>query len=128
MFSTKLADRYTTGLTESYEEPQHCGLATLPVLTFLEGKPWNDLALSAVNSLRPSSIITITAPHPNSGWNPPDDRRDWRVVVYLKSDGRTIKRIEQECLIGNMTHREWLEAMDEQGKLKTARQNMAPRT
>lgn len=61
---------------------------SIPVLEFLWGRPWNNVALNYVMALRPS-VIRVTAGCVTS------DARVWRVTVYLEEDERTIKSISQ---------------------------------
>jgi hypothetical protein len=63
--------------------------ATLPVLQFLWGRPWDAVALSFVTTLRPSKL-RVTRGEVTS------DARWWRVTVYLAEDDRTVRKIEQE--------------------------------
>lgn len=65
----------------------------LPVLEFLKGKPWGNLALACVTSLRPSMIRVLT----------PDmaekcDSVPWRVTVYL-SEGHLVRSVYQEVYV-----------------------------
>lgn len=76
-----------------YNAPRRTGYTVLPVLQFLWGHPWNDLALCYVHSLRPSSLRV-------TGGEITCDSRTWRVTVFLKDDLRTIDRIEQAVEVG----------------------------
>lgn len=64
---------------------------SIPMLEFLWGRPWNNVAVNYVMALRPSSVRAtsgcVTA-----------DASSWRVTVYLEKDERTIRRIEQEVV------------------------------
>ncbi len=64
---------------------------SLPMLTGLNGKPWNDMALALVMGLRPSAIRVC-----KPGDVLLDTSREWRVTVHLREDNRTIQSIEQE--------------------------------
>lgn len=70
------------------------GFICLDVLPELTGKPWDDYALGAVHSLRPSWIRII----PVSGGIQLDSQ-EWRVTVWLNEDG-TIASMEQEVVVG----------------------------
>ena len=67
------------------------GYKSIRLLEFLEGKPWDDVALAFVHSLRPSSIrVTSTGIKL--------DARTWRVTVYVDDD--FIEKISQEVEVG----------------------------
>lgn len=66
------------------------GYLSIEVLTFLNGHPWDEVALAFVHSLRPSSVRVISE---NEGETA--DARTWRVTIYLK-DADCIKYIRQE--------------------------------
>lgn len=62
----------------------------LPVCQYLWGSPWNELALAAVSTLRPSRIRVVRSTdfvNCDGVW--------WRVTVYLNEDS-TIESVEQE--------------------------------
>lgn len=63
--------------------------ASIPVLQFLRGKPWDSLALRFVSGLRPS-FIRVT-----NGWVT-TDAHPWRVTVGLDETGDKIRDITQE--------------------------------
>ena len=67
--------------------------ACIPVLEFLNGQPWDALALNYVHALRPSMIRVI-----RHGCCEASDSWMWRVTVYLEADDRTIYRMEQEVV------------------------------
>jgi len=69
------------------------GYTVIECLQCLKGKPWNDYALGLVHGLRPSTLRVIQDSIQLSAI-------DWRVTVWLKPDGKTIKRIEQEVEVG----------------------------
>lgn len=77
-----------------FEEFNSRGFICIKVLPELNGRPWNDVALGYLHSLRPSRIRVI-----KDGWTQCDSRL-WRVTVYLEKDGETIKRIDQEIQVG----------------------------
>lgn len=70
------------------------GFTVLRVLPNLTGRPWDDIALAYVHSLRPSSLRVIRSTEGTQL-----DARDWRVTVYLSADS-TIKSIDQEVRVG----------------------------
>lgn len=62
-------------------------------LSELKGKPWDDNALGLVQGLRPSQLRVVND-------RIQLDAQSWRVTVWLRLDGKTIKRIEQEVQVG----------------------------
>ena len=76
-----------------YERPSSNGYTIVPVLHYLKGKPWDDMAMNYVHSLRPSYIRTSTG-------KIDADSKPWRVTVFLKEDEKTIDYIEQEVEVG----------------------------
>lgn len=64
------------------------GYISPEVLTHLKGKPFDEIALAYIHSLRPSSIRV------SQGWLH-SDSRCWRVTVII-DDKNIIKRITQE--------------------------------
>lgn len=64
----------------------------LPVCSYLIGAQWDELALAAVSTLRPSSI-RVTGPTDSQTC----DGSMWRVSVYVDSNN-TILGIEQEMI------------------------------
>lgn len=86
------AEKYYGAQGEMVERHNRFGYLSLPVLEFLWGQPWDDLALSCVMTLRPSSI-RVTAGECTS------DACCWRVTVYLNRDQSTIGSIDQEMEI-----------------------------
>lgn len=93
------ADKYKTSYARKYEPPSAslCCRTCVDVLHPIWGKPWNNLALAYVHTLRPSSIRVV------SNGCITTDFYSWRVTVYLEADGRTIQKVEQEvevCGIG----------------------------
>jgi len=69
------------------------GYTCIEVLPFLKNKPWDEVALGFVHSLRPTQLRVV-----QDGIQL--DSQTWRVTVWLKSDKKTIKRIEQEVEVG----------------------------
>lgn len=89
---TDEADKYRPGAP--YIEPAEQGGISIPVLEFLNGRPWDNAALNVVHSLRPSSIRTSIGGGGDANSYP------WRVTVSLKEDNCTIERITQEVEVG----------------------------
>ena len=71
------------------------GFNVIPVLTFLEGLPWDDYTLGWVHSLRPSCIRVSNGCVTCDCWT-------WRVTVYVNEDN-TIRKIEQEVQVAGGT-------------------------
>ncbi|MES2367179.1 MAG: hypothetical protein V4563_14980 [Pseudomonadota bacterium] len=69
------------------------GYTVIDVLQFLNGKPWDAVALAYVHALRPSHLRVVTT-------GIQLDAQTWRVTVWLNPDGKTIKHIEQEVEVG----------------------------
>ncbi|WP_417744765.1 hypothetical protein [Rosistilla oblonga] len=87
---TKYAQDYMDLCGHPYNAPNgRFGHTSIYVLDNLTGKPWNNVALGYVHSLRPSSIRVTTG-------EITCDARAWRVTVFLDIDGVTIQRISQE--------------------------------
>jgi hypothetical protein len=90
MNATDEADRYLDnwGVTAVIPGDQSLVWLQVPMLQFLWGRPWNNMALNYVMGLRPTTIRvssgTITC-----------DASTWRVTVMLEKDQRTIKNIHQ---------------------------------
>ena len=78
----------------TFEAWNRRGFICVDVLTFLNGKPWDDYALGAVHALRPSWIRVVPA---DGGIQM--DAQVWRVTVWLTEDG-TIGTIDQEVEVG----------------------------
>ena len=91
-----------------YEQPDKIGYAEFPVLTFLVGQPWDELALRCVHSLRPS-MIRVTEGEETT------DSQPWRVTVCLERDGHTIARIKQEVEVSGGTGSDLYVALRELG-------------
>lgn len=69
------------------------GYTSINVLPFLNGRPWDEIALAYVHALRPSQLRVV-----QEGIQL--DAEAWRVTVWLNPDARTIKSIEQEVQVG----------------------------
>lgn len=91
--ATDEADRYFGSHGDALQPVGASCYPVIPVLEFLWGKPWNNMALNFIQALRPS-MLRVTQGEVTC------DSRTWRVTVYLESDNRTIKRIEQEVVAG----------------------------
>lgn len=97
---TDLADRYWTHHARPYvqegetDEEKRCGWMSIPVLEFLNGRPWNNAALNLVRALRPSCVRVTTGETTTDGCS-------WRVTITVDpKDKRTIKKVEQEVEVG----------------------------
>jgi len=91
--ATDQADKYRTSHVAHYKRPDEFCWTVIPVLQFLWGKPWNNMALNFMPSLRPGGIRVVGG---KAGNCITCDCSTWRVTVYLEDDDRTIRRIEQE--------------------------------
>lgn len=97
--SATFSSLYDGGKTIDYTPPEDCcGWTTMPVLEFLWGKEWNNMALNYIHALRPSAIRT-------SFGETTADAHSWRVTVFLKpkekkSGNYIISTIEQEVEVG----------------------------
>ena len=91
--STEEADKYLSANGEIVGKPISWGSLSIEVLPNLIGRPWDQYALNLIYGLRPSSLRVTTG-------EVTCDRRPWRVTVYLESDERTIRRVEQEVDVG----------------------------
>ena len=78
-----------------YVVPRKQVWTALPVCEYLVGSPWDDVALAAVSTLRPSYIRVIT---PELDYLT-DDGMTWRATVKLDNHG-LIKSVEQEVIAG----------------------------
>ncbi len=76
----------------SFVEFDSIGSQVIPVLSELNGKPWDDYALGFLHALRPSHI-RVTTDGIQLSW------MLWRVTVYVDKS-MIIKRIEQEVSVG----------------------------
>lgn len=83
---------YVSSHMVKYEEPKRIGFCRLPVLTFLVGHPWNQLALNFVHSLKPSCIRVVFSEEKT-------DSYPTRVTVYVDKDW-IITGIVQEVMVG----------------------------
>lgn len=77
-----------------YVDPESQGYTSIEVLQFLNGRPWDEVALAYVHALRPSKIRVNSS----DCWKL--DCNNWRVTILLEPDDRTIKRITQEVIVG----------------------------
>ncbi len=85
---------YRSSCAVSYKPPTRTGFLSMPVLQFLWGQPWDELAMNLVHALRPDCIRVLYW-----GGMETTDGRVTRVTVYLNKDG-TIRHMEQECQVG----------------------------
>ena len=90
---TEAPDYYRTTHRKDYIEPKSIGWSSIPVLEFLNGLPWDDLALGFLHAVNPS-CIRVTDGCTKC------DAITGRVTVYLKEDSKTIKKITQEVRVG----------------------------
>lgn len=74
-----------------YSPPTRTGFLGLPVLQFLWGQPWDQLAQNFVHSLRPSHVRV-------SDGDVKCDSQSWRVTVYVREG--MIVSMEQEVEVG----------------------------
>lgn len=86
-------DDYRTHHVVDYSPPHSRGWTSIKVLSFLNGKKWDEIALAYVHALRPSGIRVTTG-------RCTMDSRVWRVTVLLENDNVTIKEISQEVEVG----------------------------
>lgn len=86
-------DDYRTHHVVDYSPPHSRGLTSIKVLSFLNGKKWDEFALAYVHALRPSGIRVTTG-------RCTMDSRVWRVTVLLENDNVTIREITQEVEVG----------------------------
>jgi hypothetical protein len=91
--ATDEADKYKVYHHREVDKLEAYGWTSIPVLEFLNGRPWNNAALNTVHALRPSTIRVSTGCVTADAWS-------WRVTVILEDDERTIKRITQEVQVG----------------------------
>ena len=91
-YDTDEADKYR-GHNIRLEDIDSIGFNVVPVLEFLWGQPWNNLALNYVYGLKPSCVRV------SEGTIKLDAHTD-RITVFLEDDKRTIKRIEMEMRVG----------------------------
>ena len=89
MNATNVADKFIGVHGEIPDQTSSLVYTEIPVLHFLWGRPWNNMALNYVMGLRPYRIRVTTG-------ECTADACLWRVTVFLERDKRTIKRIEQE--------------------------------
>ena len=90
-FETDEADKYRThhGQRIFKEHKYHEVYVSWEILPELKGKPWNNLALSAVLMFNPSAIRVTDGCCTCDCWGN-------RVTVLTEKDGRTIKEITME--------------------------------
>lgn len=91
--ATDEADKYKSTSGVPCPPLDRYGMTSLPVLPFLVGRLWNNAALNVVRSLRPSEILVTKGVRTL-------DCVNWRVTVIVADDGRTIRSITQEVVVG----------------------------
>lgn len=80
---------YVNKQGKEYKPESECfGWASIKVLNFLVGRPWDAVALAFVHALRPSYVRVIECAETL-------DSMTWRVTVRL-NENKTIREIEQE--------------------------------
>ena len=85
---------YITHHLVPYEEPTCRGYMEVPVLEFLKGKKWDEVALAYVHALRPTAIRVTSGIETL-------DCRIWRVNVHVNNyEDLIIEEIEQEVEVG----------------------------
>ena len=87
-------DKYGGSVGEMYAFYGTTGYTSLPVLNFLWGKLWDELALKYIHSVNPTLIRVIKDGCPET-----TDSVHGRVTIYLKEDGKTIHHIKQEVSV-----------------------------
>lgn len=88
----KTAADYYTISSEWFEDFPARGYTSIPVLEFLKGREWDDIALAFVHGLRPE-CIRVTRGEQTC------DSRTWRVTVIINEDN-IIEEITQEVSVG----------------------------
>jgi hypothetical protein len=84
----KIPDYFIDTQGKRYEQPASRGYGYIDVLSFLIGRPWNEIALAYVHAVRPSSIRVIKGEETT-------DSQVWRVSVYIDHKN-IIEKIKQE--------------------------------
>ena len=84
---------YVSKQGATLDEGKWHGYASIPVLQFLNGHPWDHIALAWVSSMRPDKIRVI-----EYGGMETLDARTWRVSVYL-DENSMIQSIRQEVCV-----------------------------
>jgi len=98
-------DYYRSKHAVKYEPPNHNGWMCIPVLEFMVGRPWDQLALDMVRAVRPS-CIRVTEGEQTL------DARTWRVTVLLRRGTNVIRHIEQEVEVSNHTGQEMYDLLE----------------
>lgn len=76
-----------------YTTPQETSGTIITVLPFLTGRPFDQVAINYIYSLRPSAVEIITRGETM-------DSKSWRVRVYIDSETNLIEKIRQEVIVG----------------------------
>lgn len=98
--SPALAEKYLDdqcggGWGIEWPPPEIQGFEAIRVLEFLNGQPWNEIALAYIHSLRPRRVRVI-----EHGKGAKADFQTWRVTVWLKPGNKLIDCIQQEVVVG----------------------------
>lgn len=91
---TSIADYYRDGNGKPYKSDfvGNRGYSCVRILEFLNGKPFNNVAMGYIHGFHPTKIRVSTG-------SVCTDARTGRVTVMLEQDNKTIKYIEQEIEI-----------------------------
>ena len=84
------------------------GYASLPMLQFLNGQPWDAFAFGLVHSLRPFMLRVVCGCEHTDSW-------PWRVTVRLENDGQTIREIVQEVEVCGGSGNDIYKEMEKRG-------------
>lgn len=87
----KASDFYSRHAVAYPAHVNRYGFASLKVLEFLVGHPWDDIALAYVHALRPGAIRVVRDEETMDSW-------PWRVTVYVSTENGVdvIEGIRQE--------------------------------
>lgn len=88
----KTAKDYYSSHLIPYEQPEQISYLNIPVLEFLKGRKWDEIALAYCHAMNPTSIRVT------SGLIKLDSRIG-RITVYVDDENK-IEGIEQEVEIG----------------------------
>jgi hypothetical protein len=85
----KATDFYSSlGFPYDARKAGRYGFTSIKMLEFLNGRPWDDIALAYVHALRPDSIRVVRGEEKMNA-------HTWRVTVYVDADDK-ITGIRQE--------------------------------
>ena len=88
-------DKYVTSWQKPYEPPNSIGYLSLPILHFLVGRTWDQVALNFVHAVNPSFIRVVVGFEEEAR----DDLFNRGVTVRIDKDWK-ITSIDQECEVG----------------------------